>query len=101
MSLNLGYVDIGAKTHVSVYHTPRHAVRVYEIDLFLPWCDGHAYKITYLVFSSATRTLILISARQPSHKELVCFAQRVEVTADDSVLFFSRIYFAILLGQED
>jgi hypothetical protein len=97
MSLNLGYVDIGAKTHVSVYHTPRHAVRVYEIDLFLPGCDS--YKITYLVFSSATRTLILISARQPSHKELVCFAQRVQILETHLSFFF--FYFAILLGQKD
>jgi hypothetical protein len=97
MSPNLRYVHIGAKIHVSVSHTPRQTVRVYEIHLFFTPVR-YSYTIADLVSSCAGRTLISVSARQPSISSV--FVQRVQNL--QTLLSFSFfIYFAVLLGQKD
>jgi hypothetical protein len=84
-------------THVSVYHTPRHAVRVYEIHLFFTPVR-YSYRITDLVSSSATRTLISNFGPQPSHSSVSRNASRI---CRRICLFLFLFYFAILLGQKD
>jgi hypothetical protein len=98
MSPNLRYVHIGAKIHVSVSHTPRQTVRVYEIHLFFTPVR-YSYTIADLVSSCAGRTLISVSARQPSISSV--FVQRVEVTADevDYFLFFHLFISSYCLGK--
>jgi hypothetical protein len=87
MSPNFGYVPIGAKTRDSVCHTPRQMVRVCEIHVFLPPVAS-CIKVADLVSPCARRTLISVSARQPSSSSVYC-AQRREVA--DVFLFHPSI----------
>jgi hypothetical protein len=85
-----------------VSHPPPDGTRIRDPPIFTP--VRGAYRSADLVSSCARRTLISVSARQPSHSSV--FAQSVEVSADESVLFiclfsFSRNYFAISLRQEE
>jgi hypothetical protein len=75
MSPNFGYVPTGAKTRVSVCHTPRQMVRVCEIHVFLPPVAS-CIKVADLVSPCARRTLISVSARQPRVSSVYCAQRR-------------------------
>jgi hypothetical protein len=92
MSPNFGYVPIGAKTRDSVCHTPRQMVRVCEIHVFLPPVAS-CIKVADLVSPCARRTLISVSARQPSSSSVCCAQRRGNRRRISLFSFF--IYFAI------
>jgi hypothetical protein len=75
-------------TRFRVSHSQPDYGRIRDPPIFTP--VRYLYRIADLVSSSAGRTLISVSARQPGHSSV--FAQRIEVTADEFAFFLSILF---------